>query len=888
MVRSELEAKSEISICLNEKKPIRVLHVDDNIVFLKATKEFLELKEFFEVDTSTSYADAIEKIGKKKYDVIVSNYQIQEKDGLQLLYELRKNGNNTPFIIFAEKGKEEILIKALNLGADHYINKGGTQEVVFTELAHSICRLAESKRTENRIKGSEEKYRKIFENAKDGIVFLDKKGKIIDVNIKATEIFGGKKEELIGKHFKEIGALHPDDIQRAMKAFADGIAGKSFSINLHIRNKNQKEFVIECSAFRAIVNDELVTVAIIRDVTDRVQAEEACRASEEKYRTLVENSLQGIVVVQDFRIVFANRAFAEISGYTVEELLSLPPESVKALVHPDDRKLVWGRFLDRLQGKSVEPRYEYRGIRKDGKICWLEMFANRVYYNGKPAIQGAIIDITERKKAEQEAEENKVNIVKLISYIPEAAAYLDENFRIVAINTRFSEFFGYSEEEVKDKHIDDVVVPKDLLEQAKKLNNDAKEGYASFYAVRKRKDGTLVPVSISAAPAILRNKFLGYVVFYKDITELKKLQDELEESRKHFQSLFNLMADPVAIVDEKGKILEVTQKVEEITGFKKEELIGKNFLKTEIATAKTKAMMIKNLVKRMLGVHIDPYEVEILTKDKRKLMYEINAVKIDYKGKSADLVVFRDISDRKKLEEKLRVVGGLTRHDVRNKLSVVTGNVYLLKQKLNENAEALKRLESIDMAVRQIEQIFEFARNYEKLGVEKLTCVDVGKAFDEAASLFSAKKGIEIINEFRGLTVLADSLLRQLFYNLIDNSLKYGQKVKTIRIRYKRISNDKLEIIYEDDGVGIPSEIRKKLFREGVGKGTGYGLFMIKRICEVYGWVIEESGQPNKGVKFTMKINIENSENVPVTSVIDKQKTQFISDHPEEVCQSPK
>ncbi len=145
-------------------------------------------------------------------------------------------------------------------------------------------------------------------------------------------------------------------------------------------------------------------VEVTAEITERKRAEQALRESEEKYRALVEQSLQGQVVIQDSRIVFANPAFAEIYGYSLEELLSLPPQKVQALVHPEDRALVWGRFRDRLVGKPVPPRYEYRGVRKDGDVRWLEVAGTRIEYGGKPAVQGIVVDITERKKAEEERE----------------------------------------------------------------------------------------------------------------------------------------------------------------------------------------------------------------------------------------------------------------------------------------------------------------------------------------------------------------------------------------------------------------------------------------------------------------------------------------------------
>ncbi|MDH5663956.1 MAG: PAS domain-containing protein, partial [Candidatus Bathyarchaeota archaeon] len=131
-------------------------------------------------------------------------------------------------------------------------------------------------------------------------------------------------------------------------------------------------------------------------------------------------------------------------------------------------------------------------------------------------------------------------------------------------------------------------------------------------------------------------------------------EEELKESRKEFQTLFNRMPDPVVIVDKMGKILAVNDKTEEITGFKREELLGKNFLRIEIATAKSKAILMKNLAKRMMGINIAPYEVEGLTKNGKKIPFEVNATKIEYGEKPADLVIFRDITERKKTEEALK------------------------------------------------------------------------------------------------------------------------------------------------------------------------------------------------------------------------------------------
>jgi signal transduction histidine kinase len=142
-----------------------------------------------------------------------------------------------------------------------------------------------------------------------------------------------------------------------------------------------------------------------------------------------------------------------------------------------------------------------------------------------------------------------------------------------------------------------------------------------------------------------------------------------------------------------------------------------------------------------------------------------------------------------------------------------------------------------------------------RLGLEESIYIDVKKSFGEAVSQFSELRNLKVVNDCRGLKVLADSLLKQLFYNLIDNSLKHGEKASQIRVFYEEIGKGQLKLIYEDDGAGIPQAEKKKIFKEGYGKGTGYGLYLIRRMCEVYGWTIEETGKPDQGAQFTITIS---------------------------------
>ncbi|MFP3984418.1 MAG: PAS domain S-box protein [Candidatus Bathyarchaeia archaeon] len=1011
MAKSSVEASAKIVMDLEEKECIRVLHVDDENGFLKVAKQCLELDGSLEVDTACSVEDALEKMRKKKFDAVVSDYQMPEKDGLEFLRQLREGGNNIPFIIFTGKGREEVAVQALNLGADRYLNKAGDPEAVYGELAYAISNAVEKRRAERRLKESEARYRHLCENTKALILAVDLKGKITFVN-EVVKDYGFQKAEIIGKNM--LNFVPKKYWPKLLKELAQTARGKPTEGEVEI-NTPKGRIMVEYRSTPIMLDGRVVgDQSVLTDITERKRMELELEKSRERYRRQFEEAIDAIFLADadTGRLVDCNRAAEQLVGRAKSELIGRH----QRILHPPEE--VEGRFSETFKQHLKEKRgqtLETQVVTKDGEVRDVAIKANVFELEGKRLMQGIFRDVTERKRYEQRLSalnvySQKLNTAESVKAIygltleamekmlgfdiaffmvvdgdmlrlvhhhgypeqfsielplngtkrgvsvrvantgrsinvpdaekeeawiefmpgirsglvvpvkigrkvlgvigvdsrelnafnekdqelleilgshaatamsnveyaenletqtrkigesrqkfealfvgnPEAAVYVGLDFRIVDVNPCFCRLFGYSAEEVKGEKLNDVVVPENLMKEAERLDRDAEKGYAHHETVRKRSDGSLVPVIISAAPIVLEGKLLGYVGMYKDITELKKAYQLSEEARRHFQTLFDLMADPVAIIGERGKILEVTQRVEEITGFKKEELVEKNFLRTEIATAKTKAVMMKNLAKRMIGINVAPYEVELLAKDGRKVPVEVNAAKIDYKGRPADLVVFRDVSERKKLEEKLRVVGGLTRHDVRNKLSAVVGNVYLLKQRLARDAEALEKLDDLEAAVRNVEVIFDFAAAYERLGVEQLTEIDVGEAFDEAASLFS-DLNVEVVNICGGLTVMADSLLRQLFYNLIDNSLKYGGKTRQIKL-YCEEKSDKLKLIYEDDGVGVPNNMRKNLFKEGCGKGTGYGLFMIKRICEVYGWIIQETGKQGKGAQFTITI----------------------------------
>jgi two-component system cell cycle sensor histidine kinase/response regulator CckA len=171
-----------------------------------------------------------------------------------------------------------------------------------------------------------------------------------------------------------------------------------------------------------------------REIAERKRVEEA-------YRALIEHSLQGLLILQDQRIVFANQTFASMSGYSVQELLAMSPTEVFAIVPPEDQALVRGHLQDRLYQADVLDRYECRGLRKDGTVSWVEMYASPIEYQGKPAIQMAVLDITGRRRAEGEREhllaqiqEQARRVQQIVDTVPEGVLLLNTDGQIILAN----------------------------------------------------------------------------------------------------------------------------------------------------------------------------------------------------------------------------------------------------------------------------------------------------------------------------------------------------------------------------------------------------------------------------------------------------------------------
>jgi len=220
---------------------------------------------------------------------------------------------------------------------------------------------------------------------------------------------------------------------------------------INIADKNGNEFVTTLSAFSLRKNGltPVNYVYILGNINKGDSVDEELKISEQKYRQLIENSLQAIVIIQDLKVVYANKPFSKIIGYTIDELLSFKPEDTMNLVHPDDKELVWGNLKKRMDGLDIPPHYPFKGMSKDGSTRILDLYASKTEFDGKPAVQGFILDITEHVEAQKIINKRTKFIETILNNLPLGIAVNEINSgKSTFINKEFQEISGWTKKEI--------------------------------------------------------------------------------------------------------------------------------------------------------------------------------------------------------------------------------------------------------------------------------------------------------------------------------------------------------------------------------------------------------------------------------------------------------
>ena len=306
-------------------EPILVLHVDDDPSILEISKLMLQELGNFVIHNVCNVDEALKKLSNsRRYDVVVSDYEMPQKDGLEFLKIIKEKKIEIPFILFTGKGREDVAIKALNLGADGYINKQGNPETVYGELSHEIEQLHNQNQIKKELALGEEQFRQFFSHVPSAVAIyevVDSGEDFIfkDFNLTAQKIEKISKASVLGKRVTEVfPSVKAFGIFEVFKRVWKTGKSEHFPIALYqderVSGTWRENWVIK------LPNGNIA--AMYNDITERKNKEVALNASEAKLRSIVENSSDQIFMVdKNHRYLMVNNALAKVSGKCAEEIV---------------------------------------------------------------------------------------------------------------------------------------------------------------------------------------------------------------------------------------------------------------------------------------------------------------------------------------------------------------------------------------------------------------------------------------------------------------------------------------------------------------------------------------------------------------------------------------
>jgi PAS domain S-box-containing protein len=374
------------------------------------------------------------------------------------------------------------------------------------------------------------------------------------------------------------------------------------------------------------------------DITERKQAEEI-------FRTISMSSPASIYIEQDGKLIFANPRLLNRIGYTEEELSSIEPGS--DIVHPDDREMVRQCRIDMLKGKRTTP-HEYRVFSGTGEMLWVAETVASIQYRGRRAVLGSILDITERKQAEERLRESRRRFRDLVNLLPQGVYEMDAKYNITFANRWAIEASGYTEEEVNDSPLNalNTVIPEDrerMRSNIRRIMNGEKLGGVEYTQISK--DGSTLPIVTYSAPIRRDGRVVGLRGVTIDITEQKKVEEEL-------RVILKTALDGFWLNNLEGEFLEVNDSYCEMIGYTREELLGMSIADIE---AIEDSEIITQHIKKLAENGSDRFETRHRRKDGTIIDVEVSVNYLDT-GKGRMFVFIRDITERKQAEEIFRTI----------------------------------------------------------------------------------------------------------------------------------------------------------------------------------------------------------------------------------------
>lgn len=363
------------------------------------------------------------------------------------------------------------------------------------------------------------------------IFYKDRDGRYVGCNLAFESYLGMRKNDLVGKTVYDIAPKDLADKYFEMdEALFTNPGVQVYESSVVYSDGSRHDVLFNKATFSGTDCSTGGLVGVILDITERKRAEEALVAAEDKFRSLVEQSLTGIYIIQDEKFVYANPKMAEIFGYTQAELTS--GISHLDLTSEKDRALAATNVNRRVAGEIQSIQYEFQGLRKDGSIVEIEVYGTSIEYNGRPAIIGTLLDVTARRQAEEALKDSEERFHQIFTQNWDAVILFRlDNFAIIDANPAAMDLYRLSHEEIINVFPASLIDPNDFRKLIDMVpHDDRSRSFQLDKAVAIRGDGTKMIVSLRAKVVRLRDEYVVYCSA-RDITKRVRMEEEIKDTQ---------------------------------------------------------------------------------------------------------------------------------------------------------------------------------------------------------------------------------------------------------------------------------------------------------------------------------------------------------------------
>jgi PAS domain S-box-containing protein len=719
------------------------------------------------------------------------------------------------------------------------------------------------KNAENALMQSELNYREIFNSTNEGIVIYNStEGRITDVNNAFLTMYGLTYEEVLKYSLPHLISFYSGPSGNLLPVLIGKIEDEgSVETEIFTRRKNKEKFWNELSAKNTVIGGEPRILAVLRDITDRKEAQEALMKSEERFRSILQHLTDIIWIAdKDLNISYESPSASKVLGYEPGFWINRRGFD---FIHPDDLSLVFQDFDEVLRKANKFIPTGFRARHADGHYLYMEALANNMLDH--KAIRGIIItcrDVTERKESERQLKESEEKF-RVIFETALDGIFMMQGDRFVDCNSSVLHMFGSSRQQILGRppyFFSPAIQPdgRDSRESAAEKINAAYAGYSQFFEWRhSRLDGSVFDTEVSLHRIELAGTFYLQAIV-RDITSRKVAERALKESEAKFRNIFNSSSDGIIILgkDYHFRVANTTflartgQTMENIVNLTPADILPESVLP-----------VIHNAIKDVFnGIEVPSHEVEVITADKSLIPVEIHSKLIEYEGDKALLSIIRDISERKQFDKKIIDTIIMTeekeRENFAKNLHDEIGPLLSSIKMYISSLESTRVKEKQEFIIRQLKEIMKEAIQSTKeisndLSPHILSNYGLNAAvdsfIDRISHVYTVTYDTNLGN--KRFHELVETSLYRIIKELVNNTLKHsmGNSI-TINLKYTR---GVMRLLYMDNGKGLPSEHFRK--KEPVGMGISN---IISRARSLNG-MVNFFNNPDGGMGFECKINIE-------------------------------